>query len=164
MADGTDAPRDRTTYSFVPNLVWLPSQLSKLSNREGGFVQTFLQALSVKIYRTVPIERQLRHLVEPIWELLPERDEASIVTLPNVADLNYFKFDEKWLTRRVRTLDGVVQALTDVCAGTAPLKKVVATRYGEGLGGVKSTAAAKLRDELSAYRNAVMTDSASPTI
>jgi hypothetical protein len=155
LTDGTDAPRDRTTYSFVPNLLWLPSQLSKLSDREGGFVQTFLQALSVKIYRAVPIERPLRHLVEPIWKLLPERIEASKVTLPNAADLNYFRFDEKWLTRRVRTLDGVVQALADVCAGTAPLKKVVAARYGGGLGSVESSAAAKLLDELSAYRDAV---------
>jgi len=162
LTDGTDAPRDRTTYSFVPNLVWLPSQLSKLSDREGGFVQTFLQALSVKIYRAVPIERPLRHLVEPIWELLPERAEASKIDLPDVADLNYFKFDEKWLMRRIRTLSSVVQALTDICSGTAPVKKVVAARYGEGLERVESSAATTLRDELSAYRDAVASAGVSP--
>jgi hypothetical protein len=40
------ASRVRETYSFVPNLVWLASQVSKLSDREGSFVQTYLQALS----------------------------------------------------------------------------------------------------------------------
>jgi hypothetical protein len=44
------ASRERATYSFVPNLVWLPAQVSKLSDREGSFVQTYLQALSWKIW------------------------------------------------------------------------------------------------------------------
>ena len=29
--------RDPWTYSFVPNLVWLPAQVSKLTDREGSF-------------------------------------------------------------------------------------------------------------------------------
>jgi hypothetical protein len=154
LTDETDAPRNRTTYSFVPNLVWLPSQLSKLSDREGGFVQTFLQAVSAKIYEGLPIETPLRTVVDPIWMLLPKR-EALEVTLPDVADLNYFAFDEKWLIRRVQMLDSVVQALAGVCEGTAPLKRVVATRYGEGLRSVNSAAATELRDDLSAYLHAV---------
>lgn len=39
--------------SFVPNLVWLPQQLSKLSDREGGYVQTFIQKVSYQLYQIV---------------------------------------------------------------------------------------------------------------
>jgi hypothetical protein len=51
---GSDAPRNALTYSFLPNLVWLPSQLAKLSDREGSFVQT-LAAVSRRIYRGVKL-------------------------------------------------------------------------------------------------------------
>jgi hypothetical protein len=33
LIDGSNAPRNWLTYTFVPNLVWLPSQLSKLLYR-----------------------------------------------------------------------------------------------------------------------------------
>lgn len=36
------AARDPWTYSFVPNLVWLPEQVSKLTDREGSFSQLYL--------------------------------------------------------------------------------------------------------------------------
>ena len=40
------ASRNPLTYSFVPNLVWLPAQVAGLTDREGSFAQQFLQALS----------------------------------------------------------------------------------------------------------------------
>ncbi len=40
--------------TFVPNLVWLPSQVAKLSDVEGGIVQQTLQAMSRAIYGTAP--------------------------------------------------------------------------------------------------------------
>ena len=39
--------------TFVPNLVWLPSQIAKLSDIEGGIVQQTLQAISRGIYSNV---------------------------------------------------------------------------------------------------------------
>jgi hypothetical protein len=62
LSDGIDAPRNEMTYSFVPNLVWLPSQLAKLSDKKGGFAQTFLQAVSTSLYRTLPLTSQLAHV------------------------------------------------------------------------------------------------------
>jgi len=155
LSDGTDAPRNRATYSFVPNVVWLPSQLAKLSDREGSFVQTFLQALSVKIYRSEPLTAGMQMLVSPIWELLPERPETREMTLPNVDDLNYFRFDDRWLKRRVQALESVVRALAETGQGKPLLTKVISTRYGQGLSSVAPAAAGELHKKLSAYLDAV---------
>jgi hypothetical protein len=40
LTDNSSASQHPLTYSFVPNLVWLPAQVAKLSDREGSFVQT----------------------------------------------------------------------------------------------------------------------------
>ena len=114
-----DAPRVRVTYSFLPNLVWLPSQVSKLSDREDGFVQTLLQAMSLRIYWGVPLTPKLRQFVEPIWQTLPKRPEADQIAIPDPRDLNYFAFDEAWLARRIKTLNTVVAALNQASNGTA---------------------------------------------
>lgn len=36
---GILASQNPATYSFVPNLVWLPKQVAKLTDREGSFAQ-----------------------------------------------------------------------------------------------------------------------------
>jgi hypothetical protein len=57
--------------SFVPNLVWLPGQVAKLTDREGGVVQQTLQAMSYEIYRRAPIAGHLLDVVEETWALIP---------------------------------------------------------------------------------------------
>ena len=64
--------RHPLTYSFVPNLVWLPSEVSKLTDREGSFVQQYVQAISWKIYRNEPVVEKMQALVAAAWDLLPE--------------------------------------------------------------------------------------------
>ena len=56
--------RDLDTYSFVPNLVWLPTQVAKLTDREGSFAQAYLQALSSKIYNRLQVPHQFSSLVK----------------------------------------------------------------------------------------------------
>ena len=41
------------TNSFIPNLVWLPKQISKLTDREGSYAPKILKTLSYKIYSAV---------------------------------------------------------------------------------------------------------------
>jgi len=43
------AAQNPLTYSFIPNLVWLPRQVAKLTDREGSFTQLYLQAVAYKI-------------------------------------------------------------------------------------------------------------------
>jgi len=155
LADGADAPRSRLTYSFLPNLVWLPSQLSKLSDREGSWVQTFLQALAVRIYRDVPLAPALQAIATPIWAQLPLRPEARELSLPEANGLNYFAFDDGWLSRRIRTLTSVVSALDEVSGGGRPDGKVVATRYAPALAELAPSDIEALRRDLTSYLRAV---------
>ena len=155
LADGTDGPRRRVTYSFLPNLVWLPSQLSKLSDREGSWVQTYLQALAVQVYRDLPLAPALQTIVTPIWAQLPLRSEARGLALPDADSLNYFTFDEGWLSRRIRTLTSVVRALEEVSDGRRPEGKVVATRYAPALAELPPSDVEALRRDLTGYLQAV---------
>lgn len=155
LVQGGQASREKATYSFVPNLVWLPSQVSKLSDREGSFVQTYLQALSWKIYRDVELSPRLQELVDAIWERLSLRPEAAEADLPDPSTLNYFRFDEEWSARRVRSLSLVIHALEAVCKGEEPQRKTVSTRYTEGLSGVSRSSALRLLSELRVYSEAI---------
>jgi hypothetical protein len=146
LGDGGDAPRNALTYSFLPNLVWLPSQLAKLSDREGSFVQTLLQAISLKIYRSVKLSPPLSEFAEAAWAPLPEREGAAL-SLPDMAELNFFAFDENWLDRRIKTLRIVTEALAGVASGKVPSRKIVSSRYGSGLATLDASAQ-KLRQRL----------------
>jgi hypothetical protein len=147
-----EASRNWKTYSFVPNLVWLPSQLSKLSDREGSFVQTLLQAIARKIYRSQPQSLALEAMSDEVWALLPERVEGVPVVLPDAQELNYFALDEAWISRRIQTLATVETAVGQAAAGTSPTHKIVSSRYGTGLGQLTRPIASKLSRELKAYR------------
>jgi hypothetical protein len=160
LVDGRDAPRDRRTYSFGPNLVWLPSQLSKLSDREDSFVQTFLQAVSIKIYRSLHSDGALADIVEPIWAQLPVRELPAEIALPPIEQLNFFRFDEAWLSRRIRTLGIVVRALDLATLGAEIDTKVVARRYGNGLMKLAPSQVAALRFDLASYLRAVSVEPA----
>lgn len=48
---GTLASRRPLLNSFVPNVVWLPSQIAKLTDIEGSLVQRTLQEMSWALYR-----------------------------------------------------------------------------------------------------------------
>jgi len=63
--------RHHKLNSFVPNLAWLPIQISKLTDREGSLPQRLLQAISHKIYREISLPREILNL----WEYLPFPEE-----------------------------------------------------------------------------------------
>jgi hypothetical protein len=108
LVGGGHANREPQTYSFVPNVVWLPSQVSKLTDREGLFVQSYLQALSARIHRGLKLNPKLEAIVAPIWDQLEVRPEVAGVAMPDPGALNYFEVSENWLTRRVKTVNLVI--------------------------------------------------------
>lgn len=88
LTDGPDAPKSEATNSFLPNLVWLPRQLAKLTDREGGYAQTLLQAVSLELYRRQPLKPKLAAFVAPIWGNLPVRDEVGEIDI-SLGRLNF---------------------------------------------------------------------------
>ena len=98
------ATRDPLANTFVPNLVWLPSQISKLSDREGSFVQNYLQALSFSIYHGVKLEESKTEFVEKIWGSLPKPIQKIKVEKNLNERLNFFNMEEKDIEKRANKL------------------------------------------------------------
>ena len=149
------ASRDPWTYSFVPNLVWLPVQVSKLTDREGSFAQLYLQAISAKIYRNVPVSHDLKPFVEKVWNRLTINDAIPEHGLPDEKDLSFFEDTPIFTARRLRDIESVLIALQGRLSGESLQKKVDSGRYTEGLNLLPSENLGPLTDDLKEYVNAV---------
>jgi len=103
-----------------------------------------LQAISIALYRKVPLKPQLAAFVAPIWEKLPLRDEVAEIDVP-LDHVNFFLFEKPWLDRRRRTLRVVQEAMSTIVAGQPFEAKVVSSRYGNGLRDLEGVAVAPLR-------------------
>jgi hypothetical protein len=145
------ASRDPLTYSFVPNVVWLPSDVAKLTDREGSFAQTYLQALSMKIYREDRVGKGLESIVEQAWTKLPHPLGIPKEGLPEIADLNFFEPTEGFLQRRISKITEVVRAVDAVLAGRRLEGRVIASRYTSGLPSVPHKTLDQLKSHLESY-------------
>jgi hypothetical protein len=90
LESGEPSTREPLTYSFVPNLVWLPGEIAALTDRQGSFAQTYVQALAHKLYRHHPVVPSLQSLAEDAWRLLPEPVGVPEQGLPDLSELHYF--------------------------------------------------------------------------
>ena len=135
--------------SFVPNLVWLPSQIAKLTDREEGVVQATFQSMAFAVYRHAPVAPHLEDVVEEAWALIPE---PVPLTKP-VSDLNWFESTERFFTNRLQALESVVFALRTLSAGNPLLSKVVTSRYTSGLPNVALEARRQLLAHLARFQN-----------
>jgi hypothetical protein len=135
--------------SFVPNLVWLPSQISKLSDREAGIVQRTLQAMSYRIYRDAPVEPHLREAVDEAWSMIPQPDVEP--TPFELGDLNWFQPTDGFYRTRLQRLGAVVEALASLERNQPIPSRVVTTRYAAGLRSVKRTERRALSEHLQRF-------------
>lgn len=129
--------------SFVPNLVWLPAQIAKLTDREGSGVQETLQVMSRDIYRNAPVEDHLADIVTRAWRLLPIPRRA--IRPLDHSNLNWFRPSERFYQTRGTRLRSVLEALSAIEKGLALETKVITTRYGAGLPQVPKATIRELR-------------------
>ena len=153
-ADGELASRVASTYSFVPNVLWLPQQVAKLTDREGEFPQRFIQALALKIFRNVPLSSSLKPFAERAWHQLPD-PRVDDALLPAIGDLNYFTCDDKFLDKQALRTEVVLRAISAINTGGELGGKVISTRFGDGLPGVDPRALNHISADLTAYHAAV---------
>lgn len=146
------ASRDPLTYTFAPNVVWLPTQVAKLTDREGEFPQLFIQALSLEIFRESVMTAELDPVVERAWSVLPTPPIDGRL-LPSPDDLNYFACDEKFLSERLAKNRDVIEPMTALRDGGSYSRKVVSTRYGEGLPHVSKDVLRERVEQLSSYQS-----------
>jgi len=150
------AGSDADLYSFIPNLVWLPSQVSKLTDREGSFTQLYLQALSYKIYRNVKLPPKLEPIVESVWEKLPPKPVIPASGLPAIDDLTYFNDNEGFVNRRIKKIQEVLNAFEDIENGRKLDAKVISKRYTYGIQLLKSEMVTDIIEKLRNYYYAIL--------
>lgn len=136
---GDYSTRIPITNSFWPNLVWLPADLARLTDRADSFAQTFIQATAWRIYRGVEMDQDLLPYVTEAWQTLPDGDQLAADTAisshsPQIEELNFFDVRHDYIARRVATIRRTAMALESTRLGT-PLKdaRVRPKRYREGI-------------------------------
>jgi hypothetical protein len=111
--------------SFVPNLVWLPVQISKLTDREGSPAQKLLQAISHKIYGKVAMP----DYISLLWKALSHPEEPQNLNV-DLAKINYFVVPNAWLKRRVNDLVSELNVILSIDkSSNRKLRKIKSSRY-----------------------------------
>ena len=145
--------RDPILNSFVPNLVWLPAQVSKLTDREGTFTQLYLQALSAKIYKNLEVPSKLTPFIKKTWDMLEIPKGIPSQGLPEIKDLSFFSPSKQFVSVRRKKIVEVVEALNTIIEGHQLEDKIITTRYGEGLPTLSIDILVDREKELSEYLN-----------
>jgi hypothetical protein len=136
--------------SFVPNIVWLPVQISKLTDREGSYAQRVLQAISCQIYKNFSLPKEL----QIIWDVLPDPQEASKISI-NLEEINFFDVSNEWLTHRITGLITEIDTIISIDSKSdcTRQRKVKSSRYLPTLKRIPSEQRKELNEWLSGYRN-----------
>lgn len=147
------ASNDWRTYSFIPNLVWLPAQVAKLTDRESSFAQRFIQRLSFKLYGSVSPPGELGKATQNVWARL--KSDQELDEQVDIGSLNYFEVTDVWFKKRLQKLESVVGALEQVMNGQPVDGKVLSSRYSEGIRDLSPENLGPYLEELRTYARAV---------
>ena len=148
------ASRDPRLNSFVPNLVWLPQQIAKLSDQEGSLLQIALKRASWSIYRNLEVNEAVRDEVEKIWSLLPQAEDSS---RPFAGTFNFFDAHEKFLKSRSVSLRTTTRLLSRILNdGELPAKGRTPPRYYHGIQKLPSKKLETLSAFLEPYERAIV--------
>lgn len=150
----TISSRSYILNSFVPNLVWLPVQLSKLTDREGSFAQRLLQAASHRIYRDIDTPEE----ISEIWNYLNFPEEMRNISI-DVSKLNYFVPTDVWMKKRVSNLISEIDNILSINrVGLDRLHRVKARRYVPTLLKIPSDRRRGLAQWLAKYRKLIKSE------
>ena len=138
--------------SFVPNLVWLPRQIAKLSDREGGPIQQALQTISAMIYKAEDTRGSLAPWIDHAWRELSD-PKCALHGLTS-EHLHYFTVPETFVHFRRSRIHNVVSALDAISNGEDISSITLTHRYKAGLPKVTEPARFALRNKLGAYLDA----------
>lgn len=155
------ASKDSRLNSFVPNLVWLPAQISKLSDIEGGLVQSALKAVSWNLYRDAVIEEPLNDAINGTWDLLPKPTMLNEFQIPP-GQLNYFAASDGFYESRRKSFTNYIQFIYDCLYDSETNSKNITGRYLEGLPAVNKTELAQTLAFVRAHTSTEMSPNLPP--
>ncbi len=140
--------------SFVPNLVWLPTQISKLSDIEDGVIQDMLKHATWEIYRSAPVNPKFKEHTEAIWSKLePDIQRFKSFKKFDPKDLLFFESNEKFVEKRLKITRGALSFIESCLNGSPTTKPKMTGRYAKGLPQLPKTTLAKLLTTVGKYVN-----------
>jgi len=111
--------------SFVPNLVWLPVQISKLTDIEGSVAQKTLQTISRRLYGDITLPEGMSNILDA---LVSPTDLPKFDINPTI--MNYFEVSDEWLRKRISSLISEINAILSVKPNQkTTLNKIKTSRY-----------------------------------
>lgn len=138
--------------SFVPNLVWLPTQISKLSDIEDGVIQDMLKHATWEIYRYAPVNPKYKEHTEAIWRKLePDIGKFRSFKKFEPKNLLFFESNEKFVEKRIKITKKALSFIEICCNGSSAPKPKMTGRYAKGLPLVSEANLAKLLTAVSKY-------------
>lgn len=150
--------RDHRLFTFIPNLVWLPKEISKFTDREGSIIQSLIQQISMKIYRNLELSEPVEVFTEEAWKVIetcevkfPLPDEA----IPDVSQLTFIRISDSYIRSRTRKIGRLAQALTFYSQDLEYTSPSISSKYDPLINTIDKGAAAKLGAYLTRYYNAV---------
>lgn len=139
------------TNSFVPNLVWLPDALGRLTDDERLVFADELRSIAWARYRHVEVDPALYEVVEEAWSLL-EPPSSLEVGRDELTRVNEFVVPAKFYTSKIKKvldISMVVEMLQEgVEVGAVGLTPAV---YLESLASADAVAIAALQRQLSRF-------------
>lgn len=151
LQGGEVAGADPWLYSFVPNLIWLPSWLAPLTDRQGSEIQAVLQRTSIALFRGVEVRRPVSDYAELSWRKLP----APTCGVTMVSEkLHMFSPVRAFFTRRINYLDKFVKGCDEVLASRPLSRKLICSRYTLELPTVELGEIGKFRASMADYQRA----------
>lgn len=152
MPDGTLAGADPWLYSFMPNLIWLPSWLAPLTDRQESEVQRTLQRTSVELFARVRVPVRLRPYTRRSWASLHRPPPGKTLATDALAQ---FDPDDFFFRRRVKYLDKFVAGSESVLQGKGLASKLICSRYTDGFPQLEIDSISAFGAAIRDYRDAV---------
>lgn len=151
LPDGTSAGADPWLYSFVPNLIWLPTPLAPLSDQQGGYVQALLQRTSIALFGDVEVPEPISAYVTQAWKKLPAPGPGVLL---EGGELQKFQPLPAFFRRRLAYLDKFISGCDDILDGRSLTRKLICTRYTVELPSLRRVDILRFRNEMDGYRRA----------
>lgn len=154
LDDGTIGGTDPWTYSFMANLVWLPTPLAPLTDHHPR-VKDLLQRTARRLHH-----RRAAEPVEPwahrVWSRLVPDSSVGLDGRSLALDrLAIFRADDRFVTRRLAYLDKFVAGVDEVLATGVLRTKLICSRYTTGMPRLERDSLGGFRDALAQYAGAV---------
>lgn len=154
LPDGTVGGADPWVYSFMPNLVWIPTPLAPLTDHNPR-VRALLQATSHELFRDVQ-GPETRRWTQYAWsKLAPGVTVLAGAPMLDLDTLALFRADDGFVARRVAYIDKFVDGVDEVLTHGRLSRKLICTRYTVGMPDLERDALAAFRNALAEYASGV---------